>query len=86
MPLPGIPAPKSIFKRSRKVLPGHYLVALANSIREVQYWDISFGSTLDLTEEEWSERLLETYREAVRLDPNYAPAREGLARVSATAG
>ena len=62
-----IPAPKSIFKHIRKVLPGHYLVASANGIREVQYWDLSFARTLELTEEAWCARLLDTYREAVRL-------------------
>ena len=31
-----IPAPKSIFKHIRKVLPGHYVVASANGIREVR--------------------------------------------------
>src|SRR5215510_2928154 len=62
-----IPAPKSIFKHIRKVLPGHYVVASDNGIREVEYWDINFSQTMELTEEEWSARLLDTYREAVRL-------------------
>ena len=55
-----IPAPKSIFKHIRKVLPGHYVVASDNGIREVEYWDISFAHTLELTEEEWCEKLLDT--------------------------
>jgi asparagine synthase (glutamine-hydrolysing) len=62
-----IPAPKSIFKHIRKILPGHYLVASDNGIREVQYWDLSFANTIELTEEQWCARLLDTYREAVRL-------------------
>jgi len=62
-----VPAPKSIFKHIRKVLPGHYLVASDNGIREVQYWDLSFANTIELTEEQWCGRLLDTYREAVRL-------------------
>ena len=62
-----IPAPKSIFKHIRKVLPGHYVVASDNGIREVEYWDISFAHTMQLTEEEWCEKLLDTLREAVRL-------------------
>ena len=62
-----IPAPKSIFKHIRKVLPGHYVVASDNGIREVEYWDISFAHTMELTEEEWCEKLLDTLREAVRL-------------------
>jgi asparagine synthase (glutamine-hydrolysing) len=62
-----IPAPKSIFKHIRKVLPGHYLVSSGNGIRDTQYWDLSFARTLELTEEAWCARLLDTYREAVRL-------------------
>jgi asparagine synthase (glutamine-hydrolysing) len=62
-----IPAPKSIFKHIRKVLPGHYLVASDKGIQERQYWDISFANTEQRTEEEWCERLIDTYREAVRL-------------------
>jgi asparagine synthase (glutamine-hydrolysing) len=62
-----VPAPKSIFKHIRKVLPGHYLIASASGIREMQYWDISFAHTEERTEEEWCERLIDTYREAIRL-------------------
>jgi len=62
-----IPAPKSIFKNIRKVLPGHYLVASRDGIRETEYWDLSFNHSLQLSEQEWCERLFETYREAVRI-------------------
>src|SRR4029450_12092250 len=36
-----VPAPKSIFKRIRKILPGHYAVITERSLRETEYWDIS---------------------------------------------
>src|SRR5215831_7878942 len=62
-----IPAPKSIFKHIRKVLPGHFVVASKNGIRETEYWGLSFAHGLQLTEQEWCERLLETYREAVSI-------------------
>ena len=62
-----IPAPKSIFKNIRKVLPGHYLVVSDKGFRDVEYWDIDFAETLEATEEKWCEKLLDTYREAVRL-------------------
>ncbi len=62
-----VPAPKSIFKAIRKVLPGHYLVASKNGIRETEYWDLSFNRVERFSEEQWCEKLLETYREAVRL-------------------
>jgi asparagine synthase (glutamine-hydrolysing) len=62
-----VPAPKSIFKNIRKVLPGHYLVASRDGIRETQYWDLSFAHSPQLTEQEWCERLLDVYRESVRI-------------------
>jgi asparagine synthase (glutamine-hydrolysing) len=62
-----IPAPKSIFKNVRKVLPGHYVVVSDKKITEVEYWDIKFAENTEVTEEQWCERLLATYREAIRL-------------------
>jgi asparagine synthase (glutamine-hydrolysing) len=62
-----IPAPKSIFKHIRKVLPGHYVVVSKNGIRDVEYWDIDFSKTVSAPESEWCERLLDKYRESVRL-------------------
>jgi asparagine synthase (glutamine-hydrolysing) len=62
-----VPSPKSIFSSIRKVRPGHYVVVSPSGIREVEYWDINFEETFERPEEEWTERLLEVYREAVRL-------------------
>jgi asparagine synthase (glutamine-hydrolysing) len=62
-----VPAPKSIFKNIRKVLPGHYVVVSEHGLREASYWDLSFAETDDLTEEKWCEKILETLQEAVRL-------------------
>jgi asparagine synthase (glutamine-hydrolysing) len=62
-----IPAPKSIFKHIRKVLPAHYLVVSNKGIREVEYWDINFSEIAERTEDEWCDKLLDMYREAVSL-------------------
>jgi asparagine synthase (glutamine-hydrolysing) len=62
-----VPAPKSIFKAIRKVLPGHYLVVSPQGLRETKYWDLSFAEVDDLSEEKWCEKLCETLQEAVRL-------------------
>jgi asparagine synthase (glutamine-hydrolysing) len=40
-----IPAPKSIFKNIRKVLPGHYVVVSDKGFVNVEYWDINFAET-----------------------------------------
>lgn len=63
-----IPAPKTIYRAVRKVMPGHYLVASANGVRETCYWDLSF-STIDheRTEAEWGERLRHALCEATRI-------------------
>ena len=62
-----VPAPKSIFKRIRKILPGHFLVASADGVRETKYWDLSFAKTEELTEEKWCEKLSEALHEAVKI-------------------
>ena len=60
-----IPAPKSIYKQIRKVLPGHYAVLDRNGFREKEYWDISFAKIAELPETEWCERIVDAYREAI---------------------
>jgi asparagine synthase (glutamine-hydrolysing) len=62
-----VPAPKSIFKRIRKILPGHYAVITEKGLRESEYWDISFARTEHHSESEWCEKILDSFREAVRL-------------------
>jgi asparagine synthase (glutamine-hydrolysing) len=62
-----IPAPKTIYKSVRKLLPGHYLVASGKELREVCYWDLSFGTVEDRSEEEWCEILRGELCEATRV-------------------
>ncbi len=62
-----IPAPKTIYRAVRKVLPGHYLVASSEGIREVRYWDLSFGHVEQRSEAEWCEVLREDLLEATRV-------------------
>ncbi len=51
-----IPAPKTVFKNTYKLLPGHYMIANGDKITEQTYWalsetpEVSIGS--DLSEEE----------------------------------
>ncbi len=62
-----VPAPKTIYKQIRKLRAAHYLVVEGNRIREVPYWDIRFDEVEERSDAEWSERLLDEFRTAVRL-------------------
>ncbi|MBN2321710.1 MAG: amidotransferase 1, exosortase A system-associated [Acidobacteria bacterium] len=62
-----IPAPKSIYRRIRKVRPGHYLKVTGQNVREICYWDIRFREDNHPTEAEWIEQFLEQFEEAIRI-------------------
>jgi asparagine synthase (glutamine-hydrolysing) len=62
-----VPAPKTIYRAVRKLLPGHYLVMSASGIREACYWDLSFDTVEDRTEEEWCDALRQELSEATRV-------------------
>jgi asparagine synthase (glutamine-hydrolysing) len=62
-----IPAPKTIYRSARKVMPGHYLVASATGIRESCYWDLSFAKVEQRTESEWGELLRHELCQATRV-------------------
>lgn len=60
-----IPAPKTIFRGIRKLLPGYTLTVDADGIRERQYWDLSFRPTTGLSEDDYAAGLLDKLRDAV---------------------
>ena len=62
-----IPAPKTIYRSVRKVMPGHYLVASIIGVRETCYWDLSFRDVEERSEAEWCERLRHELCEATRV-------------------
>jgi len=62
-----IPAPKTIYRGVKKIMPGHYLVASDAGIKETCYWDISFSQVEERPEEEWCERLRHELCEATRV-------------------
>ncbi len=63
-----IPAPKTIYRDVRKVLPGHYVVVSGDgSLVEKSYWELSFRETEDRSEEEWCERIRDQISEATRV-------------------
>jgi asparagine synthase (glutamine-hydrolysing) len=61
-----VPAPKTIYRRVRKLRPAHYLVADASGIRELPYWDIRFEPENGRSEAAWCEEFMAEYRGAVR--------------------
>jgi asparagine synthase (glutamine-hydrolysing) len=62
-----IPAPKTIYRSVRKVLPGHYILATEAGVRGACYWDLSFEKIETHTEEEWCEIVRQDLCEATRV-------------------
>lgn len=62
-----IPVPKSIYRSIRKVRPGHFLRVRAKRVEEIQYWDLPFNETTDVSEEEWQGKILDELRTAVEI-------------------
>ena len=62
-----VPAPKTIYRSVRKVLPGHYLLCSSQGVKEVQYWDLFFANPSQQTEEQWCELLRNHICEATRV-------------------
>ena len=62
-----VPSPQAAFQGFRKLPPAHYLVVQDGRVRVERYWSLDYTTKLDLTEDEWCQRLLATIREAVRL-------------------
>jgi len=58
-----IPAPKTVFRRVRKLRPGHFLLVDSDGVREQRYWDVSFAAAGDTPRP--AERLAELLRESV---------------------
>ena len=61
-----IPAPYSIFRRIRKLRPGHFLIYRPHEIRTEKYWDLEFHPN-GRKVEDLEEELRELLRDAVRL-------------------
>lgn len=63
------PASLTGFKNIKKLEPGHYLKVdiKQGKVEKKRYWQLDFSNKLNLTEEEWEERILNQLREATRL-------------------
>jgi asparagine synthase (glutamine-hydrolysing) len=60
-----IPAPRTIFRRIKKLRPGHTLTFSQQGVKEREYWDLTFTPQNGLTEEEYAEGLLKKLQESV---------------------
>lgn len=67
-----IPLHKTIFRRIRKLLPGHWAVVGRDSqtgklrLQAQQYWDLHFAPDPSLSEQDWRDGLRELLRETVQ--------------------
>ena len=62
-----VPAPDTFYRNVSKLLPGHFLVADSNGIRQERYWDLPGEDETPLAAEDYAAQVLETLRESVRL-------------------
>jgi len=62
-----IPAPFTIFKGIKKLLPGHTLTLRGGRTSTRKYWDLPFAPVEDQDEEYFIERFMELLQEAVKI-------------------
>lgn len=64
-----IPAPLTGFENIKKLEPGHYLKIdiKRKLIRNIRYWQPRFKNKLNLSEKEWSSKILDTLEESTKL-------------------
>jgi asparagine synthase (glutamine-hydrolysing) len=61
------PAPLTIFKNIRKLLPGHTLTLKDGKISIKKYWDLTFVSDRSKSEDYFIEKFMELLQEAVKI-------------------
>ncbi len=62
-----VPAPQTIFKGIRKLLPGHLLICDAQGVRLEQYWDVQFRRNNHSSESYLREELVDLLRESIQM-------------------
>lgn len=62
-----VPAPRTIFKGIKKLLPGHYIVATSKGINVKKYWDLAFTELKLGDTEEYVDKFFDVFNEAVKL-------------------
>jgi asparagine synthase (glutamine-hydrolysing) len=62
-----VPAPYTIFKGINKLPPANYLLCENGKIQIKKYWELDFSNKVILSENEYSEKILNELEEAVKL-------------------
>ena len=64
-----VPAPKTGFKGIKKLLPGHYLMLdlSKKTVKIEKYWDLDYREKLNLSVDEWGERIRAKLEESTKL-------------------
>ncbi len=64
-----VPAPLTGFKDIAKLEPGHFLHLdlKTKALQKERYWKLDYSTKLDLSENEWKERIIDTLEESVKL-------------------
>jgi asparagine synthase (glutamine-hydrolysing) len=62
-----IPAPWTVYRDVRKLLPGHYLLADASGVTCHQYWDLPMGPKLRSSEADIETEFIDRFRDSVRM-------------------
>lgn len=60
-----IPAPATVFKQVRKLLPGHRLVCDAHGVRIDEYWDVPVHAARHRSQAQFKAELGEVFQEAI---------------------
>src|SRR5205085_4495118 len=61
-----VPDPQTMFRGIQKLAPGHYLLFENGAARIHCYWDLKFEASRSGNEKDWSDRLAQVLRDAVR--------------------
>ncbi len=63
------PAPMTGFKNIKKLLPGHYfkINVVQKKFEIKRYWEIDYSQKLNLSEDEWKEKIFQKLEESVKM-------------------
>jgi len=64
-----VPAPMTGFKGIKKLEPAHFLILnlKTRELKKERYWKLDYSEKLDLSEDEWKRRIIDTLDESTRL-------------------